>query len=165
MSVRVIAVANQKGGVGKTTTSINLSACLAEMGKKVLMVDADPQGNSTSGLGIDKNALENTIYQVMLGEAEIQNAIVPSCVPGLDVLPSNMNLSGAEIELVGYEQREYILKEELEKVKNSYDFVIIDCPPSLTTITINALVAADTVLVPIQCEYFPWRAWNSCFIP
>ena len=152
--VRIIAVANQKGGVGKTTTAINLSACLAEAGKRVLAIDADPQGNTTSGLGLEKNQIENTMYSLLLGECSIDDTIHKTCVDGLDIIPSNINLSGAEIELIGQEKREYILSEEVEKIKNNYNFIIIDCPPSLNLITINALTAADTVLVPIQCEYF-----------
>jgi len=151
---RTIAVTNQKGGVGKTTTAINLAACLTEANKKVLIVDADPQGNTTSGLGLEKNNLDATIYQLLLGEIEIKELIMDTCVEGLNILPSNMNLAGAEIELVGREKREYILKEQLAVVKNDFDFIVIDCPPSLNTITVNALTAADTVLVPIQCEYF-----------
>ena len=151
---RTIAVTNQKGGVGKTTTAINLATCLTEANKKVLIVDADPQGNTTSGLGLEKNSLDSTIYQLILGEIEIKELIMDTCVEGLKILPSNMNLAGAEIELVGRENREYILKEQLAVVKSDFDFVVIDCPPSLNTITVNALTAADTVLVPIQCEYF-----------
>lgn len=152
--VRVIAVTNQKGGVGKTTTSINLSASLATNGKKVLVIDADQQGNTTSGLGLDKNNLELTIYNIFLGEAGIVDVKQPTCVEGLEILPANISLTGAEIELIGKEKREFILREELKKVKDDYDFIIVDCPPSLNLITINALTAADTVLVPIQCEYF-----------
>ena len=152
--VRVIAVTNQKGGVGKTTTAINLAASLAVNGKKVLLIDADQQGNTTSGFGLDKNNFELTIYNVFLGDAIISDVIQSTCVEGLQILPANMNLTGAEIELVGRDKREYILQEELGKIKEQYDFVIIDCPPSLNLITINALTAADTVLVPIQCEYF-----------
>ena len=152
--VRVIAITNQKGGVGKTTTAINLSACLAAAGKKVLAIDADQQGNTTSGLGLEKNEMERTIYELLLGEAEISEVKQPTCVEGLEVIPANIRLTGAEIELIGKEGREFILKEALDPVKEEYDFVIIDCPPSLNLITINALTAADTVLVPIQCEYF-----------
>lgn len=152
--VRIIAVTNQKGGVGKTTTAINLAACLAEEGKNVLIVDADPQGNSTSGLGLEKNNLETTLYDMVLGEATIEEAMTNTCVDNLKIIPSNMDLAGAEIELIGREKREYILKEQLVKIKNDFDFIIIDCPPSLNLITINALTSSDTVLVPIQCEYF-----------
>lgn len=151
---RVIAIANQKGGVGKTTTTINLSSCLAELGQKVLVVDTDPQGNTTSGLGIDKDAAEPTIYQLMIGERQIRECIVHTAFEQLDVIPSNVNLAGAEIDLIGIEDREYILKKTLEEVKNEYDFVILDCPPSLSMLTVNAMTAADTVLVPIQCEYY-----------
>lgn len=151
---RVIAIANQKGGVGKTTTSINLSACLAEAGKKVLTIDIDPQGNSTSGLGIEKTALSKTVYNVLLKEIPITAAILKTGVNGLDILPSNVELAGSEIELIGEESREYILKTELETVKHNYDYIIIDCPPALSLLTINALTAADSVLVPIQCEYY-----------
>lgn len=151
---RIIAIANQKGGVGKTTTSINLSACLAEAGKKVLTVDIDPQGNTTSGLGVDKGTYENTIYQVVIDECNIEDAIIKNLYDNLDLVPSDVNLAGAEIDLIGIEEREYILKNQLEKVKDNYDFVIIDCPPSLTMLTVNAMTAADTVLVPIQCEYY-----------
>ncbi len=152
--VRTIAITNQKGGVGKTTTAINLAACLSEEEKKVLIVDADPQGNTTSGLGLEKNQLSSTIYQMLLGEISIDDVMRETCVNNLKIIPSNMNLAGAEIELIGTEKREFILKESLETVKNDFDFIIIDCPPSLNIITINALTAADTVLVPIQCEYF-----------
>ena len=152
--VRIIAITNQKGGVGKTTTAINLSACLAAMGKKVLAIDADQQGNTTSGLGLEKDEIEMTIYNVMLGECSLSDVKLPTCVDGLEVVPANISLTGAEIELIGKEDREFILKKEVEKIKDNYDFIIIDCPPSLNVITINALTASDTVLVPIQCEYF-----------
>ena len=152
--VRIIAITNQKGGVGKTTTAINLSACLAEAGKKVLVIDADPQGNTTSGLGLDKNSLESTVYDLLLGEKKIKDVISSTCVDNLMIIPSNINLSGAETELVGQENREHILSSLLSEVKDNYDFILIDCPPSLNLITINALTASDTVLVPIQCEYF-----------
>lgn len=151
---RIIAVANQKGGVGKTTTSINLSACLAEVGQRVLVVDVDPQGNTTSGFGVDKNNVENTIYELMLGECTIDECIIKNVIDNLDVMPSNVNLSGAEIDLIGIEDREYILQKEINKVRDNYDFVIVDCPPSLTMLTVNAMTACDTVLVPIQCEYY-----------
>lgn len=151
---RVIAVANQKGGVGKTTTAINLSSCLAEMEKRVLTIDIDPQGNTTSGLGLEKNEIQNTVYSLMLGESEVDDSIQREVYPGLDVLPSNVDLAAAEIELIGIDEKEYILKKEVDKVKGDYDFVIIDCPPSLNMLTVNAMTTADTVLVPIQCEYY-----------
>lgn len=151
---RIIAVANQKGGVGKTTTTINLSACLAALGKKVLVVDSDPQGNTSSGLGIPKDTVEKTLYSLLIGDHYFEEVLQSTIVENLTVVPSNMNLAGAEIELIGYENREYILKKILENSKYLYDFVIIDCPPSLNILTINALTAADSILVPIQCEYF-----------
>lgn len=151
---RVIAIANQKGGVGKTTTSTNLSACLAELGKKVLVVDIDPQGNATSGLGIDKNNLEYTIYDLFIGECELDDCLIVDALDNLSILPSNVNLSGAEIELIGIDKREYVLKHNIEKIRDNYDYVIIDCPPSLNILTVNALSTADSVLVPIQCEYY-----------
>ena len=151
---RIIAIANQKGGVGKTTTAINLSACLAEAGKKVLTIDLDPQGNTTSGLGVNKNEHEKTTYELLIGQNSIEECLLKEVLPGLDVLPSNVNLSGAEIELIGIRQKEFILKKEIDKVRDNYDFVIIDCPPSLNMLTVNAMTTADTVLVPIQCEYY-----------
>lgn len=151
---RVIAVANQKGGVGKSTTAINLSACLAEKEKKVLTIDMDPQGNTTSGLGVDKNNVENTLYELLLGEAETKDTIVKDVVENVDLIPSNVNLSGSEIELIGVDEKEYILKKIIDKVRRKYDYIIIDCPPSLNMLTINALTAANSVLVPIQCEYY-----------
>ncbi len=151
---RIIAIANQKGGVGKTTTSINLSASLAAKGKKVLVIDADPQGNTTSGFGIDKNELDNTIYELILGECSIRDCIIKTGVENVDVLPSNVNLAAAEIELIGVEKKEFILKGEVDWVKHEYDFIIIDCPPSLSMLTVNALTTANTVLVPIQCEFY-----------
>ena len=151
---RIIAIANQKGGVGKTTTAINLSACLAEAGQKVLVLDIDPQGNTTSGLGINKDEIENTIYQVILQETEIEDAICKQAFENLDIIPSNVNLAGAEIDLIDVEDREYILKNAISKVRDNYDYVILDCPPSLSMLTVNAMTAADTVLVPIQCEYY-----------
>lgn len=151
---RIIAVANQKGGVGKTTTTINLSACLAEQGQKVLVIDVDPQGNTTSGLGIDKNNTENTVYELMLGEASIDDCIYKSVMDDLDVIPSNVNLAGAEIDLIDIDDREYILKKIVNALKEKYDFILLDCPPSLSMLTVNAMTAANTVLVPIQCEYY-----------
>lgn len=151
---RIIAIANQKGGVGKTTTSINLSSCLADLGKKVLLVDIDPQGNATSGVGIIKQNLEKTVYELFLDECTISECLTKSVVDNLNVLPSNVNLSGAEIDLIGVENREYILKNVLDQIKDLYDYIIIDCPPSLNILTVNAMTAADSVIVPIQCEYY-----------
>ena len=151
---RTIAVANQKGGVGKTTTAINLSACLAEKGMKVLTIDIDPQGNTSSGLGINKSELENSVYDLILGACTIKECMVQSVVENLLVLPSDVNLAGAEIELIGVEDREYILKKCVEPIIGEFDYVIIDCPPSLNILTVNAMTTADTVLVPIQCEYY-----------
>lgn len=151
---RIIAIANQKGGVGKTTTAINLSACLAEKGKKVLSIDMDPQGNMTSGLGVSKDEVEKTVYDLIIGEAEIEDIICREVSENLDVLPTNIDLSAAEIELIGIDDKEYIIKKEVEKIRDNYDFIIIDCPPSLSMLTINAMTTADSVLVPIQCEYY-----------
>lgn len=151
---RIIAVANQKGGVGKTTTSINLSASLAELGKKVLTIDMDPQGNTTSGLGIDKNQVENTVYELLLEEVSIDECIYTSVMEGLDVIASNINLSGAEVELISIENKEFLLRERISLLRDKYDYIVIDCPPSLNLLTINAMTTSDTVLVPIQCEYY-----------
>lgn len=151
---RTIVVANQKGGVGKTTTAINLSASLAELGKKVLVVDMDPQGNTTSGLGIEKDEVENTVYELLLGESTLDECLKKEIFQNLSVIPSNVNLAGAEIELIGVEDKENLLKNALSEVKEEYDFILIDCPPSLNMLTINSMCAGDTVLVPIQCEYY-----------
>ncbi|MBE6014767.1 MAG: ParA family protein [Lachnospiraceae bacterium] len=151
---RTIAIANQKGGVGKTTTAINLSASLAEMGKKVLTIDMDPQGNTTSGLGLEKEEMEYTIYELILGEAPVKKCMAETSIKNLYVIPSNVDLAGAEIELLGINNKEYILKNEVDYVKDDFDYIIIDCPPSLNMLTINAMTTADTVLVPIQCEYY-----------
>ncbi len=152
---RAIAIANQKGGVGKTTTAINLSSCLAEAGKKVLVIDMDPQGNCTSGFGINKNEIENTLYELIIGDCTLRESIME--IEGIDnirIIPSNVNLAGAEIDLLDLNDREYILKNEIDYVRDDFDFIIIDCPPSLNMLTVNALTTADTVLVPIQCEYY-----------
>lgn len=153
---RVIAIANQKGGVGKTTTSINLSASLAEKGKKVLLIDMDSQGNTTSGLGLEKNELDKTIYEVLRDEIPIEDAIVEieECFGNLFLVPSNRNLAGAEIELITLNNMQHILQRKLEPIKDNYDYVILDCPPALGMLTVNAMTASDSVLVPIQCEFY-----------
>lgn len=151
---RIIAIANQKGGVGKTTTAINLSSCLAEKGKKVLAVDMDPQGNMTSGLGVDKNAIEDTIYDLIIGESTIKEVLKENIMENLDIIPANIDLSAAEIELIDVEEKEYIVRNIIQEIKDKYDYIIIDCPPSLSMLTINAMTTATSVLVPIQCEYY-----------
>ncbi len=152
---KIISIANQKGGVGKTTTSINLAACLAEKGKRVLVIDSDPQGNTSSGLGVDKNELEYTFYDLLLDNANFEQVKIElDFFEKLHILPSNIELSGAEIELVGKDDREYLLKNILDNINNEYDYILIDCPPSLNMLTVNALTASDTILVPLQCEYY-----------
>lgn len=150
---KIIAVANQKGGVGKTTTSVNLSAAFAEMGKKVLLIDCDPQGNATSGLGIEKDGLELSIYDALINDTPMEEIIIQTQF-GLDVVPSIMDLAGAEVELVNLEDKQYRLKKAVELVKEKYDYILIDCPPSLGHVTLNALTAADSVLLPLQCEFY-----------
>ncbi|HEY3365297.1 MAG TPA: AAA family ATPase [Symbiobacteriaceae bacterium] len=151
---RIIAVANQKGGVGKTTTAVNLSACLAEAGKRVLLVDIDPQGNATSGLGIDRKTVGSSVYELLLEDVSPLQVMVSTRVPGLFVVPATIDLAGAEIELVPRISREMRLRKALEPVRNEFDFILMDCPPSLGLLTINALTAADSILIPIQCEYY-----------
>jgi len=151
---RIIAIANQKGGVGKTTTSINLAAALAEKGKRVLLIDTDPQGNATSGFGIEKNDLEYTIYELVLEECGIRDCIIEEVIPNVSIIPANVNLAAAEIELIGVDRKEFILKNEVDYVYDRYDYIIIDCPPSLNMLTINSMTTADSILVPIQCEYY-----------
>lgn len=151
---KVIAVFNQKGGVGKTTTNVNLSASIGKMGKKVLVLDLDPQGNTTSGYGIEKREVENTIYEVMLDGVDIREAILPTEFENVDTIASATELSGAEIELTNMDKREYVLKNAIESVRKDYDYIFIDCPPSLGMLTINCLTAVDSVLIPIQCEYY-----------
>ncbi len=151
---KIIAVANQKGGVGKTTTAINLSACLGEKGKKVLSIDMDPQGNMSSGLGIEKDEIESSVYDLILGEVKIQDTYMPSTVENVDVVPSEVALAATEIELAEVENKEFILQEAVKSIRDDFDYIIIDCPPSLNTLTINAMTTADSVIVPIQCEYY-----------
>lgn len=150
---KIISVANQKGGVGKTTTAVNLSASLAKKGKRVLLIDTDPQGNATSGVGVDKS-VQFSVYDVLVDGVDIENTIQKTEIKNLEVCPSNINLAGAEVQLVSVKEREYRLKEKLDKYKDNYDYIIIDCPPSLGLVTLNAFTASDSVLIPIQCEYY-----------
>ena len=151
---RVIAIANQKGGVGKTTTTVNLAACLAKAGKKVLLVDIDPQGNSTSGLGVDKRRCEKTVYDCLINEDKMENVSIPTDYENLYICPSNLDLSGAEIELISVIGRETRLKESLVNAREEFDYILIDSPPSLGLITVNTLTAADSIIIPIQCEFY-----------
>ncbi|WP_368653492.1 ParA family protein [Ornithinibacillus sp. 4-3] len=151
---KIIAVANQKGGVGKTTSSVNLSACLALLGKKVLIVDIDPQGNATSGVGINKGDMDNCIYNILVEDLPAEEVCVSTAVEGLDIIPATIQLAGAEIELVPTISREIRLKRALDHIKNNYDYIIVDCPPSLGLLTINALTASDSVIIPVQCEFY-----------
>lgn len=151
---KIIAFSNQKGGVGKTTTCVNMSAYLASKGKKVLIVDLDPQGNATTGLGFSKSEIKNSLYQVMIDEMPVEDAVIKTQIDNLDILPSSIDLAGAEVELVYMKDREHVLKRVLDKARASYDFITIDCPPSLALLTINALSAADTAIIPIQSEYY-----------
>ena len=151
---RIIAIANQKGGVGKTTTAINLAACLAENGKKVLAVDMDSQGNLTSGLGVDKDNVENSIYETLLGECNLGECMLINVFPNLNLIPSSRDLAGAEVDFIDVDKPQYILKDIIRGVRKNFDFIIIDCPPALGMLTINAMTAADTVIVPIQCEFY-----------
>ena len=151
---KIIAIANQKGGVGKTTTAINLTSCIASLGKRVLAIDSDPQGNMTSGLGVNKDETDYSIYDLLIGEAGIEDCIEQNVLQNIDVLPSNIDLSAAEIELINVENKEYLLRDNVNQVRDQYDYIIIDCPPALGTLTINAMTTADSVIVPIQCEYY-----------
>ncbi|PLX97704.1 MAG: chromosome partitioning protein ParA [Desulfuromonas sp.] len=158
---QIIAIANQKGGVGKTTTAVNLAASLAVAEKKTLLVDMDPQGNSCSGVGIDKQQVEYTVYHALLGEVEVEKTIIPTCLPHLEIMPANTDLTGAEIELVSAFAREIKLKSVLDTIRDNYDYILIDCPPSLGLLTVNSLTAADAVLIPLQCEFYAMEGMSQ----
>ena len=160
---KTIAVVNQKGGVGKSTTSINLGACLAQEGKKVLLIDSDPQGNTTSGIGIEKKGLQNCIYDLLVNDLTVATVLQKTQVANLDLIPATIQLAGAEIELVSAISRENKLKRALEEVVENYDYILIDCPPSLGLLTLNALTAADSVVIPIQCEYYALEGLSQLF--
>ena len=151
---KIVSIANQKGGVGKTTTSINLSTILAKKGRKVLMIDADPQGNASSGVGIDRDEIELSVYDILINDVQIEEVVKKTNIKNLEICPSNINLAGAEVELVSVMSREHRLKEKLDVIKDQYDYIIIDCPPSLGLITLNAFTASNSVLIPVQCEYY-----------
>lgn len=151
---KVISIFNQKGGVGKTTTNLNLSVAIADLGKRVLIIDNDPQGNSTSGIGVDKFSLTGSLYEALIGDLGVQDCIVATHIENLDILPSTLSLAGAEIELIGNEHREYLLKGIIDEIREQYDYIFIDCPPSLGLLTLNSLTAADSVIIPIQCEFY-----------
>ncbi|HNX25049.1 MAG TPA: AAA family ATPase, partial [Spirochaetota bacterium] len=158
---RVISVSNQKGGVAKTTTTVNIAAFLADKGKKVLIIDIDPQGNAGYGIGVNAEEMGTTIYEVLIGEVPIEEAIFKSDIEGLSIIPANIHLSGAQVDLLDTESNEFILKKKLAPIKNHYDYIFIDCPPSLGVLTLNSLVAADTVLIPLQCEYYALEGINQ----
>ncbi len=151
---KIIAITNQKGGVGKTTTSINLAAAIAETGKRVLVVDMDPQGNTTSGFGVDKNEVDNTIYELILEECTAQECVIRDVAQNVSLIPANVNLAGIEVELIDMDDRQYVLKKEIDYIEDEFDYIFIDCPPSLNMLTINAMTTAQSVIVPIQCEYY-----------
>jgi chromosome partitioning protein len=160
---RIIVVANQKGGFGKTTTTINLSASLASLGKQVLVIDMDPQGNATSGFGVDKNEVENSVYELLLGLKSVDECLMPKVFKNLSLIPSNINLAAAEMELIEIERREYLLRDILADISDRYDYIFVDCPPSLSLLTINSLCAADSLIIPVQCEYYALEGLTQLF--
>ncbi|MGE7546174.1 ParA family protein [Sporosarcina newyorkensis] len=151
---KIIAIANQKGGVGKTTTSVNLSACLAHIGKKVLLIDSDPQGNATSGVGINKGDVQDCIYSILIDDVPVKDVILQTEIENLEIIPATISLAGAEIELVSTISREVRMKHAIQDIKDQYDYIVIDCPPSLGLLTLNALTASDSIIIPVQCEYY-----------